>query len=80
MDKIAQCNSTVLLLKRLVYEAFFTFESALDLIAHLNERIVTEDIFRKSWKIFSEVTGKKWKFSENIFRKFEKSFSESSEK
>ena len=61
----------------------FTFENALDLMAHLNERIVTENIFRKCWKKFSEVTGKKWKFSEssekyfpkvrkNIFRKFGK--------
>ena len=64
-------------------KVLFTFENALDFIAHLNERIVMEDIFRKCWKKISEVTGKKWKFSEssekyfpkvrkNIFRKFGK--------
>ena len=61
----------------------FTFENALDFIAHLNERIVMEDIFRKCCKKISKVMEKKWKFSEcsekyfpkvrkNIFRKFGK--------
>ena len=58
----------------------FTFEIALYLIAHLNEKLVTEDIFRTFGKSFSENSGKKRKFSENILRKFGKSFSESSEK